>query len=690
MNELVRGCPYCGTTLSFSNHSFRCGRCNIKFKKIDGIWRFTDSSYSYSDFLNDQDLRSIKSENWERELQEVFEKMPLNIGDATYRRIFDATRAAWKVLGNLNPEGYVLDIGCGYGAITRSLAPHFKQCVAMDLSLGRLKLAQVITSGLEIRNVEFIHGGDTPLLPFDDNKFDLVVLNAVLEWIPVTYTSEKPWDAQLDFLREILRILRPGGCVYIASENRFAWKYWLGIPEDHIGLPFIALLPRSLADWYAKLVKRKPYRTHTYSIFGYKKLLLQSGFNTIHFFSLVPTHRHFSYIFDLSRPLSDEELKSLDPRESCSWRRKLERFALRCIARGKLLSYLTHSLGIIASKSRECSSFIESLKQQEGFDKLLSMRVTGGHNISFVFERNGRKYFVKAPLTSIGHTKLQIEQMNTEKIRKLATPSVANAIPLLQVSEISGIKYYVSEFYENLINGKEAVSKSGDVILRIGLEWLAEFLRCSERKVTVSEDLFDMLIGERIDFLLRNLMDAGLKDLLNRLRDFLRASLHGREVAVAYIHGDFRVENIFLDMSKVAKVIDWDHAGEFFPAVDKIEFYTSFILRRYSRIRGMPTVGQRLLIARTIARNKGWGELFSEVNLCLYWLYRTHLWVKWSNGLWLNPVELHDSKKFLLEMLKGKKQNEDHDAFADPSLAPEHGEQDPGLSRAAGAGPCRV
>jgi SAM-dependent methyltransferase len=51
-------------------------------------------------------------------------------------------------------------------------------------------------------------------------------------------------------LAEIRRVLRPGGFCYFAAGNR------LSLIEGHYGLPFLATLPRPLADRYLRLTRR--------------------------------------------------------------------------------------------------------------------------------------------------------------------------------------------------------------------------------------------------------------------------------------------------------------------------------------------------------------------------------------------------------------------------------------------------
>jgi SAM-dependent methyltransferase len=88
------------------------------------------------------------------------------------------------------------------------------------------------------------HGFDFVLLesaqlPHADATFDLVVSNHVLEH--VGHAVE-----QRAYLREIHRVLKPGGWAYIAIPNKYR------LVEAHYGLPLLSWLPQSAAD---RLVK---------------------------------------------------------------------------------------------------------------------------------------------------------------------------------------------------------------------------------------------------------------------------------------------------------------------------------------------------------------------------------------------------------------------------------------------------
>ena len=101
---------------------------------------------------------------------------------------FDCTRAGWMYTTRLEAGGEkrrALDFGSGWGINAVALAPYFREVVALELSYHRLLNLQLLSRMWGLDNVTTICGGDAPRLPFPNSYFDLVVLNGVIEWIPV-------------------------------------------------------------------------------------------------------------------------------------------------------------------------------------------------------------------------------------------------------------------------------------------------------------------------------------------------------------------------------------------------------------------------------------------------------------------------------------------------------------------------
>lgn len=95
-----------------------------------------------------------------------------------------------------------LDFGCGVGRLSRPLAERFRECVALDISEGMLKLARELND--DRKNCRFVVNASPDLEQFESGSFDFVYSALVLQHMP----SEEMVEA---YVGEFLRVLRPGG-----------------------------------------------------------------------------------------------------------------------------------------------------------------------------------------------------------------------------------------------------------------------------------------------------------------------------------------------------------------------------------------------------------------------------------------------------------------------------------------------
>ncbi|OGM22968.1 hypothetical protein A2961_01045 [Candidatus Woesebacteria bacterium RIFCSPLOWO2_01_FULL_39_21] len=192
---------------------------------------------------------------------------------------------------NLKGKEKALDIGSGWGANSISLSYQFDEVYSLELVKERLEFQKVRAKQEGRKNIKFIQS-DWLTLPFQDNFFDLVVVNGVLEWVGLSDFNKNPKELQIKFLKEVKRVLKPGGVLYVGIENRFAFFFFFGA-IDHSGLPFTSLMPRKLAGVLVRKfrntggkyedIKRMDkdwpdYRTYTYSYWGYQNILKEVGF----------------------------------------------------------------------------------------------------------------------------------------------------------------------------------------------------------------------------------------------------------------------------------------------------------------------------------------------------------------------------------------------------------------------------
>ncbi len=120
---------------------------------------------------------------------------------------FSGPRHRWRVrwlarwVLRLAQGGPVLDIGCGYGALAGELAARGHQILAMDIDLRRLRHQQRAAHACRLEGRLAIFAADGTAMPLPDNCLSLAVAGEVLEHIANDGA----------FVREVARILRPGG-----------------------------------------------------------------------------------------------------------------------------------------------------------------------------------------------------------------------------------------------------------------------------------------------------------------------------------------------------------------------------------------------------------------------------------------------------------------------------------------------
>lgn len=126
---------------------------------------------------------------------------------------------------NAQPNGYLLDVGCGSGAMLKSIADRGWRVEGVDFDPKAVQNAQA--KGLKV------HLGSLEEQKFPDNTFDAITMSHLIEHMP----------DPLGLLRECHRILKPGGCLVTVTPNAFSWGHrlygsdWRGLePPRHLSV----------------------------------------------------------------------------------------------------------------------------------------------------------------------------------------------------------------------------------------------------------------------------------------------------------------------------------------------------------------------------------------------------------------------------------------------------------------------
>lgn len=128
-------------------------------------------------------------------------------GDVSSRYMVSIHQAFYSFAASRVPEGAtVLDAGCGTGFGTELLARRAARTIGIDSKdrLVEYAKANYVRDGLEFRVMDVCE------LDLPDASVDVVVADELLEHLP----------DHLPFLREALRVLRPGGTMICATVNR--------------------------------------------------------------------------------------------------------------------------------------------------------------------------------------------------------------------------------------------------------------------------------------------------------------------------------------------------------------------------------------------------------------------------------------------------------------------------------------
>ncbi|MHC2335741.1 class I SAM-dependent methyltransferase [Bradyrhizobium sp. USDA 4454] len=121
------------------------------------------------------------------------------------------TAAMFGLLGTMDLNGQRwLDAGCGTGTLSRLLAARGCDVTGVDASPEMIAAARRRLADPPAERLTFRHIPTIADLPFADRSFDGVLCASVLEYVPDV--------AQC--LRQIHRVLRPGGVLLVSIPNR--------------------------------------------------------------------------------------------------------------------------------------------------------------------------------------------------------------------------------------------------------------------------------------------------------------------------------------------------------------------------------------------------------------------------------------------------------------------------------------
>lgn len=166
------------------------------------------------------------------------ERLAVELDRRIPRGLFDRleTESGWDLEGRR-----LLDVGAGQGAAVQEALLRGADAWGIEPStgFGRVARIRLRDAGFSFKRIVRSFG---ERLPFPDEAFDYVVSLQVLEHV------EDPARV----IREIERVLKPGGYCWIACENYLAFR------EQHYRVAWLPLLPKWLGAAYLTMRGRDP------------------------------------------------------------------------------------------------------------------------------------------------------------------------------------------------------------------------------------------------------------------------------------------------------------------------------------------------------------------------------------------------------------------------------------------------
>jgi SAM-dependent methyltransferase len=133
----------------------------------------------------------------------------------------ESLRAHFFSRPEIRRSGRILEVGCGTGAVSSSVALEIPtaKITGVDIDLPRLNFARSHDPA------GMYAAGDGKRLPFPDRAFDLVFCHYLLLWVP----------SPEQVLREMARAVRPEGWVIALAEPDYSARIDYPPPLDELG-----------------------------------------------------------------------------------------------------------------------------------------------------------------------------------------------------------------------------------------------------------------------------------------------------------------------------------------------------------------------------------------------------------------------------------------------------------------------
>lgn len=307
-------CPQCGRTATTTQVCATTNRpCVSLYRDIP---RFLFGQRYWGETGSDtmgQLLEEARNSHWRKALEQRARNQ------AVTRHLLSPIRADFLHVMPWDRIRTVLDVGAGMGFMSCDMAAYADRVISLEAVPERAEFIQIRANQDRLKVSPVI--ASALAMPFPPESFDLITLNGVFEYLGL-WGEGDPKTVQERFLTNALRLLRPGGYLYVGIETRYAKTAFLGV-RDHSGLAYTSLMPRRLADLYSR-IRSKPfygsehtvrgYRTYTYTPLQYAHMFRRAGFADVYLQGVFEGYNRQVALYDINDyPGRQRALSRTDP-----------------------------------------------------------------------------------------------------------------------------------------------------------------------------------------------------------------------------------------------------------------------------------------------------------------------------------------------------------------------------------------